>query len=99
MFENEKVTHVKFGAGNVVDCDGVHIKIVFNTDSTEKTFPYPAVFEKFLKFENDDAQKQADEGIESAKEEAARINNVKRLLYLEAEKRRKNDKLAKARKK
>lgn len=99
MFENERVTHVKFGEGNVVDCDGVHIKIVFNTDSSEKTFPYPAVFEKFLRFENDDAQRLADEGLVTAKEEEARIKNVKRLLYLEAEKRRKSDKLAKARKK
>ena len=24
MFENEKVKHVKFGEGNVVECDGTH---------------------------------------------------------------------------
>ena len=27
MFENEKVKHVKFGEGNVVECDGTHIRI------------------------------------------------------------------------
>lgn len=28
MFENEKVNHVKFGEGSVMECDGSHIRIV-----------------------------------------------------------------------
>jgi hypothetical protein len=99
MFENEMVEHVKFGKGNVVECDGVHIRVVFEMKQEEKTFPYPTVFEKFLIFCNEDAQKQVNESLHSKKEEEARINNVKRLLYIEAEKRRKNEKLAKVKKK
>lgn len=28
MFENEKVNHVKFGEGSVMECDGSHIRII-----------------------------------------------------------------------
>ena len=38
MFENEKVRHVKFGQGNVIECDGVHIKVIFELQNLEKTF-------------------------------------------------------------
>lgn len=99
MFENEKVNHVKFGEGNVVECDGTHIKIAFRCENLEKTFSYPGVFEKFLNFDNQDAQAKVVEELNSVREEEARMNNVKRLLYIEAEKRRKMEKLQKAKKK
>ena len=35
MFENEKVKHVKFGEGNVVECDGTHIRILFQCENIE----------------------------------------------------------------
>ena len=41
MFENEKVNHVKFGEGSVMECDGSHIRIVFTYNNVEKTFAYP----------------------------------------------------------
>lgn len=41
MFENEKVNHVKFGEGSVMECDGNHIRIVFSCNNVEKTFAYP----------------------------------------------------------
>ncbi|MBP3326733.1 MAG: hypothetical protein J6L77_09995 [Coprococcus sp.] len=99
MFENEKVNHVKFGEGNVLECDGTHIKIVFYTQNLEKTFSYPGVFEKFLNFHNQDAQARVAEELTSAKAEELRINNMKRLLYMEAEKRRKQERLLKQKKK
>lgn len=99
MFENEKVSHVKFGEGNVVECDGTYIRIVFHCENLEKTFSYPGVFEKFLNFHNQDAQAKVTEELSTAKEEEARMKNVKRLLYLEAEKRRKQEKLQKLKKK
>ncbi len=99
MFENEKVNHVRFGEGNVVECDGTHIKIIFRCENLEKTFSYPGVFEKFLNFHNQDAQAKVNEELNIAKEEEARMNNVKRLLYLEAERRRKQERLQKLKKK
>lgn len=99
MFENEKVNHVKFGEGNVVECDGTHIKIVFYCENLEKTFSYPGVFEKFLNFHNQDAQAKVTEELTSAKAEEDRINNMKRLLYIESEKRRKQERLLKKKKK
>jgi hypothetical protein len=89
MFENEKVNHVKFGEGNVVECDGTHIRIVFSCQNVEKTFAYPTVFEKFVKFESQDAQGKVTDDLNSAKEETAKLNNLKRLMYIEQEKRRK----------
>jgi hypothetical protein len=89
MFENEKVNHVKFGEGNVVECDGTHIRIVFSCQNVEKIFAYPTVFEKFVKFESQDAQGKVTDDLNTAKEEAAKLNNLKRLMYIEQEKRRK----------
>ena len=99
MFENEKVNHVKFGEGNVVGCDGTHIRIMFPLQNLEKTFSYPSVFEKFLNFVSKDAQCKADEALETAKIEAHRMNRMKRLLYIEAENRRKQERLLKQKKK
>ncbi len=98
MFENEKVRHVKFGEGNVVACDGSHIRILFTCEDAEKTFSYPTVFEKFVKFDNLDAQRKVTDDLNTAKEEEAKLNNLKHLLFLEQEKRRKtlkNSKTAK----
>lgn len=99
MFENEKVNHVRFGEGSVIECDGSKIKIAFNDADTEKVFAYPTVFEKFVKFDSEYAQAQVNIDLTSVKEEEAKLNNMKRLLYLEQEKRRKTEKLAKAAKK
>ena len=54
MFENEKVNHVKFGEGSVMECDGSHIRIVFSYNNVEKTFAYPGAFDKFVTFQSKD---------------------------------------------
>lgn len=67
MFENEKVKHVKFGEGNVVECDGTHIRILFQCENIEKTFTYPTVFEKFVRFDSQDAQDRVTDDLNTAK--------------------------------
>lgn len=99
MFENEKVRHVKFGQGNVIECDGVHIKVVFECQNLEKTFAYPGVFDKFLAFESDGLQEETNKKLEDIRAEQKKFDNMKRLMYLEHEKRHKEELLAKAKKK
>lgn len=95
MFENEKVSHVKFGEGNVIECDGTHIRILFNYENVEKTFVYPTVFEKFVTFQNQDAQCKVKDDLNNAKEEEAKLNNLRKLFMAEQEKKRKSAKLTK----
>ncbi len=97
MFENEKVNHVKFGAGSVLECDGTHIRIGF--DDIEKTFAYPSVCEKFLNFESTEAQEETLIKLKLEKEGQKKLENMKRLLYMENEKRRKEEQRAKLKKK
>ena len=88
MFENEKVKHVKFGEGNVVQCENI-----------EKTFTYPTVFEKFVRFDSQDAQDRVTDDLNTAKEEAAKLENLRKLFMAEQAKKRKLEKAAKAAKK
>ena len=67
MFENEKVNHVKFGEGSVMECDGSHIKIVFSCNNVEKTFAYPGAFDKFVSFQSKEAQQVAEEELTQVK--------------------------------
>ena len=60
MFENEKVNHVKFGEGSVMECEGSHIRIVFSYNNVEKTFAYPGAFDKFVSFQSEEAQQMAE---------------------------------------
>ena len=83
MFENEKVKHVKFGEGNVVECDGTHIRILFQCENIEKTFTYPTVFEKFVRFDSQDAQDRVTDDLNTAKEEAAKLENLRKLFMAE----------------
>lgn len=99
MFENEKVKHVKFGEGNVVECDGTHIRILFQCENIEKTFTYPTVFEKFVRFDSQDAQDRVTDDLNTAKEEVAKLENLRKLFMAEQAKKRKLEKAAKAAKK
>ena len=98
MFENEKVNHVKFGEGSVMECDGSHIGIVFSYNNVEKTFAYPGVFDKFLVFESNGLQEETDRKLADIRTEQKKFDNMKRLMYLENEKRHKEELLAKAKK-
>lgn len=88
MFENEKVKHVKFGEGSVLECDGSHIRIVFSYQNIEKTFAYPGVFDKFVSFENDEAQQKAESELEQVKLNQKKLDGMKKLILQENERRR-----------
>ena len=85
MFENEKVRHVKFGQGNVIECDGVHIKVIFELQN--------------LVFESNGLQEETDRKLADIRTEQKKFDNMKRLMYLENEKRHKEELLAKAKRK
>ena len=91
--------HVKFGEGNVVECEGTHIRILFQCENIEKTFTYPTVFEKFVRFDSQDAQDRVTDDQNTAKEEAAKLENLRKLFMAEQAKKRKLEKAAKAAKK
>lgn len=88
MFENEKVKHVKFGEGSVMECDGTHIRIMFSCTNIEKTFAYPTVFDKFVRFESDEAQQQAEQELQQVKENQKKLEAMKKLIQHENERRR-----------
>ena len=93
MFENEKVNHVKFGEGSVMECDGSHIRIVFSYNNVEKTFAYPGAFDKFVSFQSEEAQQMAERELEQIK------LNQKKLLQMENERRKEEALKAKAKRK
>ncbi len=62
----------------------------------KKTFVYPTVFEKFVTFQNQDAQCKVKDDLNNAKEEEAKLNNLRKLFMAEQEKKRKSAKLTKA---
>ena len=94
MFENEKVNHVKFGEGSVMECDGSHIRIVFSYNNVEKTFAYPGAFDKFVSFQSEEAQQMAESELEQIK-----LEGMKKLLQMENERRKEEALKAKAKRK
>ena len=91
MFENEKVNHVKFGEGSVMECDGSHIRIVFSYNNVEKTFAYPGAFDKFVSFQSEEAQQM--------KLNQKKLDGMKKLLQMENERRKEEALKAKAKRK
>jgi len=55
---NEQVYHNKYGYGIIVEEDALRIKIKFDTMDDVKSFTYPNVFEKFIKFTDVDLQNE-----------------------------------------
>jgi hypothetical protein len=91
MFENEKVKHVKFGTGEVVECDGTHIKIMFDSQVEAKTFAYPDVFEKFVSFDNGQSQDTVQAALEQEKVNKKKIAAMKKLILQENERKRQEE--------
>ena len=81
MFENEKVNHVKFGEGSVMECDGSHIKIVFSCNNVEKTFAYPGAFDKFVSFQSKEAQQVAEDELTQGKLNQKKLEAMKKLIF------------------
>ena len=99
MFENEKVNHVKFGEGSVMECDGSHIKIVFSCNNVEKTFAYPGAFDKFVSFQSKEAQQMAEEELTQVKLNQKKLEAMKKLIFQEKERRKEEALKAKAKRK
>ena len=93
MFENEKVNHVKFGEGSVMECDGSHIRIVFSYNNVEKTFAYPGAFDKFVTFQSKEAQ------LEQIRLNQKKLEGMKKLIIQENERRKEEALKAKAKRK
>jgi len=99
MFENEKVNHVKFGEGSVMESDGSHIRIVFSYNNVEKTFAYPGAFDKFVSFQSEEAQQMAESELEQIKLNQKKLDGMKKLLQMENERRKEEALKAKAKRK
>ena len=99
MFENEKVNHVKFGEGSVMEGDGSHIRIVFSYNNVEKTFAYPGAFDKFVSFQSEEAQQMAESELEQIKLNQKKLDGMKKLLQMENERRKEEALKAKAKRK
>ena len=90
MFENEKVNHVKFGEGSVMECDGSHIRIVF---------AYPGAFDKFVTFQSKEAQQAAESELEQIRLNQKKLEGMKKLIIQENERRKEEALKAKAKRK
>ena len=99
MFENEKVNHVKFGEGSVMECDGSHIRIVFSYKNVEKTFAYPGAFDKFVTFQSKEAQQAAESELEQIRLHQKKLEGMKKLIIQENERRKEEALKAKAKRK
>ena len=70
------VTHTRFGRGRVTAFDPPRMAITFN-DGTVKVFAYPQAVEKFIRFEDAEAQSRALRDREMAEtSEQARVMAV-----------------------
>lgn len=76
---NERVEHVKFGAGLITEVKEDIILVQFHENDEVKAFQYPEAFEKFLKAINTEVQNFALDKLRLKREQ----------LELEMEKRRK----------
>lgn len=96
LLVNESVEHNKFGKGIIIREENYRVDIIFNNNSVKKSFLFPDAFEKFLKLENEDLQKeclelavrkreQLEKEAEEMRLEQERIENE----YIEEERKRK----------
>ena len=87
------VEHPRYGRGRVTAFDPPRIEVVFDSDpALPRRFSYPAVVDKFLRFEAEDAARRAHEDLEAStallrRQELARIEENRRREEQIAEKR------------
>jgi hypothetical protein len=80
---NEKVDHVKFGAGVIMDVKEDKIWVQFIDQIETKTFLYPEIFEIFLKAENPKVENNALEELRIKKDQKDIENKKNDLIELE----------------
>lgn len=80
---NSKVTHIIWGAGNVVAIDGKYIHVVFEGEIGLRMFVYPDAFDRYLEYQDAELQSEV-----KARLEARRLEERKKLeAELEAKKK------------
>lgn len=57
------VQHARYGQGVVRTYEAPYMQVYFESEHMEKRFAYPQAFERFLRFEDSEAQAQADNAI------------------------------------
>lgn len=87
MLGNEKVVHIKFGSGTIIEENDKHIRVQFDSADGDKLFIYPDAFEKYLQFNNKAMQTEAEKQIETIKKEHEENRKEKLRLYEEEQKR------------
>lgn len=55
---NQRVKHLKFGPGSIVEEPGEHIKVRFQGNEIVRSFVFPEVFDGFLSFEDNGLQEK-----------------------------------------
>ena len=84
---NEKVDHVSFGKGKILEIKEDKVYISFQEQEEAKAFKYPEAFEKFLKAENSVIEEGILEELRSKKArlEAERLAEEERKAKLRPE--------------
>lgn len=66
------VQHSRYGQGVILEYNDPYMKIHFERAQVEKRFVYPLAFERFLRFEDHDAQTNAEEAVTAIRAEENR---------------------------
>ena len=66
---NKRIIHKSFGPGVIISKDDAVIEILFDNSPTGelKRFAYPFCFERFIRFEDEQSQKEIQEQLHSHK--------------------------------
>lgn len=96
---NEKVVHTKFGVGTIKALEQSIMIVDFSKEDGEKSFIFPDAFERFLKLDNLEVEKDVFEQIRLKKEKIELEKEKKILAIIEDEEQRKKEKLELAKQK
>lgn len=75
LLVNDRVKHLSFGIGTVVECQGKYMRIKFG--AAEKTFVYPDAFERFLTLEDGSVSDEIKMDLEEVKKAKQVIRDKK----------------------
>ena len=67
----EKVTHISFGKGKVIEEGETFIKVAFKKSVGEKAFVFPDAFSKFLTYDDKELQKAVNKKLAAQKRKIA----------------------------
>lgn len=79
------VQHSRYGQGVIREYKDPYMMICFEDVQIEKRFAYPLVFDRFLRFEDPEAQAQAEADISAVREEEDRKAQAHTLVIKQRE--------------